>query len=199
MRRPAFSWIAVLCAALAATPALAGGNANFSLGFRSLGDDLWTDIHKQPAFGVSVDFGPESWPIGLVGGYYLSTRQKTGTSAFGVSGDLTGTVGELSFGVRKTWMSPGGAHVFIEGGAAQVIADLKIEGGSSKIEDNDTSAGGYAQVGIFWRLGSRFNIGVQGRTLLGTSVDLNDFGSFGSGNADYYQVGMILGWGWPSS
>ncbi len=189
---------ALLATTLAATPALAGGNANFALGVRTLGDEIWEEIDPQPVSGVTVDFGRASWPISLAIGYHASTREEEDQQVAGFQGDVRGTIGDLSFGVRKTWRGSGSARLYIEGGAATVIADVLIEGSSGDIEDNDTSLGGYAQAGIFWRTGSRFNIGASLRAVLGTEITLNDFAQIGEGDADYVQVALSLGWGWPS-
>jgi hypothetical protein len=184
---------------LAAAPSLAAGNANFVLGARALGGDPWEEVENQAVFGVTVDFGPASWPVSLAAGYYLSTAEEEGIDVAGfTSGDYRGTVAEFSFGVRKTWKLGEGARVYVEGGGSSVLADVQLEGSSADIEDNDTSVGVYGQGGIFWRIGSAFNIGVDVRALAGTDVELTDFAEFGEGDADYVQIGMILGWGWPS-
>jgi hypothetical protein len=189
---------AALAATLTATPLLAGGNANFALGVRTLGDDMWEAIDVQPVSGVTVDFGRATWPISLAIGYHVSTREEEDQEVAGLRGDFRGVVGDLSFGVRKTWRTSGGARVYVEGGASTVIADMRLEDATGEIEDNDTSLGGYAQAGIFWRTGPRFNIGASARAVVGTDVTLNDFAQFGDGDADYVQVALSLGWGWPA-
>lgn len=189
---------AILTAALSTGALLAGGNANFTLGVRTLGDEMWEEIESQPVFGVTVDFGPDSWPVSLAAGYHLSTREEKDRQAGGLTGDFRGVIGELSFGVRKTWRGAGSARVYIEGGASTVIADMRVDGSSGEVEDNDTSPGAYVQTGIFWRKGSRFNIGASARAVVGTDITLNDFAQFGEGDADYYQLALNLGWGWPA-
>lgn len=176
--------------ALCAVPALAGGNANFFLGSRGLDKDFWSPINSQAAFGASVDFGKKGWPIHLETGFYGSGGYKENYNG---PLDITGSVGEIFFGVNKTWMTHGSARPFIGGGLASVSASYKFSAPGGDTEESDDSGGVYFHGGVFWRIGNRFNIGVDGRLLGGTHVTL--FGN--DGNADYGQLGLVLGWGWP--
>ena len=176
-----------------AAPALAGGNANFVLGGRKLVDDnFWNspiggDLSSQDLFGVTVDFGRDSWPVRLETGVQGSQKVVT---PFGT--DFTGSITELFFGVNKTW-SPAGArmHPYVGGGMASVTA--KIEGGGSVTDD--TSSALYIHGGAFWCVGHRFNLGVDVRALGGTRVTIAGLDT----NANYRQAGLVLGWGWPKS
>ena len=189
--RTAWRWsmMGVLLAVLA-TPALAGGNANFILGSRGLDKDFWEPVNGQFATGVTVDFGKQAWPIHLETGIQVSI----GYEEDFLNADIAGAVSEISFGVNKTW-EKGVMRPFIGGGLAAVGASYSIDGPGPTIDDDDGSGGLYFHGGIYWRLKSRFNIGIDGRFLVGTNVTL--FGE--EGDADYVQLGMILGWGWPGS
>ena len=199
-----FSMLALL---LASMPAEAGGNANFTLGMRQLQDDeIFDTTDSQPMFGITVDFGPGEWPVSWAVGYYFSAVKDdvaldvdlNGTPGV-LKGEATSAVAELSFGVRKTWR-PGRVRPFIEGGVAAVIAGLDVSAPQGSADDSDTGAGGYVQAGVYWRIGSRFNLGLNARALFGSSIDLSDtFSStFSDGNADYVAGGLVLGWGWPA-
>jgi hypothetical protein len=179
---------ASLVLALAATPALAGGNANFVLGGRTLDEDDWAPAEEHVVFGVTVDFGGEGWPVNLAIGHHLSI----GTDEWGPF-DLTSTVAELTFGVQKTWVVDGVTRPYIGGGVAAVNAESELELGNLSVTEDDTSGAVYVDGGVFWRLGSRFNIGVEGRLVVGTDLEL----AGADVNADYFQGGLILGWGWP--
>jgi len=174
-----------------AAPAMAGGNANFILGTRGLDKDFWTPVNGQFVIGAQVDFGKMTWPIHLETGIQVSVGAEEdfiGTS------DVYGSVAELDFGVNKTWELKGQARPFIGGGLAAVGASYTIEAPLGDIDDDDDGGGAYFHGGVFWRLGKRFNIGIDGRFLVGTKITL--FGE--EGDADYVQLGMILGWGWPA-
>ncbi len=175
-----------------AGPALAGGNANFVLGGRGLDKDLWEPVNGQAVVGVAVDFGKKDWPIHLETGIQVSVGAE---EDFFVTSDVYGSVAELDFGVNKTWETKGPARPYIGGGLATVGASYTIEAPLGDIEDDDDSGGAYFHGGVFWRIGQRFNIGIDGRFLVGTKITL--FGE--EGDADYVQLGMVLGWGWPAS
>jgi hypothetical protein len=175
-------------AAAAGAPAFAGGNANFVLGGRSMTDDThWRPWESQDLFGVTVDFGPEKWPIQLEAGVQTSSKTK---SFFG--NDVTGEVDEVFFGVNKTWtMGTGKMHPYVGGGLASVNGSFDSQG--RKVDDN--SGGVYVHAGIYWRMGRRFNLGFDLRAMGGTRLTISgeDF------NANYTQAGLVLGWGWPAS
>ena len=183
-------WLMASALLALATPALAGGNANFILGSRGLDKDFWEPVNGQFATGVTVDFGKMEWPIHLETGIMVSV----GYEEDFLAADITGSVSELFFGVNKTW-EMGVTRPFIGGGLAAVGAGYEIDGPGGTIDDDDGAGGVYFHGGVYWRLKSRFNIGIDGRFLVGTDVTL--FGV--EGDADYLQLGMILGWGWPAS
>jgi hypothetical protein len=187
VKRPlAFFAAAVILAATGAS-AIAGGNVNFVRGGRSMTDDaLWSSLESQDLFGLTIDFGPEKWPIELETGLQVSSSTKT---IFGT--DVTGKVGEVFFGVNRTW-TPGTGRMrpYLGGGVASVNASF---GSRFKIDDN--SGGVYVHGGIYWRMFHRFNIGFDVRAMGGTKLTISgrDF------NANYRQAGLVLGWGWPRS
>ena len=88
------------------TSALAGGDANFVLGGRRMGDEVfWHPLEDQGASGVTVDFGRKSWPVQLAAGTTFSEADDRVRSVdpfgFPTHSKLTGTVREVSFGVMK--------------------------------------------------------------------------------------------------
>ncbi len=177
----------VLALVAAATPALADGNANFVLGGRAFDENDWEPVDEHGVFGVTVDFGQDDWPINLAAGFMASGSEED-EGVF----DLTATVAELSFGVLKTWKE-GSVRPFVGGGLAAVAAELEIEGPGGDVSADDTSGAIYAQGGVYWRIGSRFNIGGDVRVLFGSDFEEDGV----EADADYFQIGLLLGWGWP--
>jgi hypothetical protein len=188
----------ILIAATVAPVVASGGNANFVLGGRTLTDDeFWEPNEDNTFIGATVSFGPRHWPISLSAGTYISFAQER-VSIGSFSGDFTTAIAEFDFGVQKTWEIDT-VRPYVGGGIASVGAAAELEGGGSNVDDDDQSFGAYVDFGVFWRLGSRFNIGIHTRAMFGTDVEF-DFGGplTAKGDADYLQVGLILGWGWPS-
>jgi hypothetical protein len=175
-------------------PALAGGNANFVLGIRGLDEDSWEPAENQGVFGVTVDFGPEGWPINLEA-CALGSGDEQEVTVFLTDVEVTGRVGELGFGVNKLWNRDGTLRPYVGGGLAAVNAVAEVDSVVREEDDEDDSFGLYVHGGVFWRLGPRFNLGLDGRLLGATDITLFDE----ERDADYAQLGLVLGWGWPAA
>lgn len=205
MKRSMILAAAVLTAWMAGSrPAAASsGDVNFVIGERSLSNkDFWRPNENQTAFGVNVEFGPGTWPIHFVAGTQVSYAQNdfelanTGTPT--VRGTFKSGLAEASLGLRWTINREGRTRFYIGGGASGVGIVAEVDVNGQTLDDNDRSFGGYVEGGVYWRLGSRFNIGVQARGLLGTNTMLDFSGRVHSeGDVDYVQGGLIFGWGWP--
>ena len=180
------------------TASFAGGDANFVLGGRRMGDEaFWHPLEDQGASGVTVDFGRNGWPVQLAAGINVSEAEDRvrffDPSGLPTHSKYTGTVQELSFGVMKIWQQEGRRmRPYLGGGLSYVTAMFELEFGGSNLEDHDSSIGAYAQGGVFWRLRKRLNIGVDARMLRVTDIQVSN----GKGDADYEQLGFLLGWGW---
>ena len=181
----------VTCACL--SPLLAGGNANFILGSRAMDDDrFWDTLDTQAVIGVSVDFGAESWPVNIALSVIGSGAEDRVPGLLGGNIDITARVGELGVGANKTWGQGRTIRPFVSGGLVLVIADLEGRQGGVSVSDDGGGVGFFIDGGVFWRLGKRFNIGVDARIVLGTEVTLFQVKT----DTDYAQLGLILGFGW---
>ncbi len=176
-------------------PALAGGNVNFVLGARTMRDDAWGDLQDQGAFGVAVDFSPEDWPIHFVFGAQVSAQEDDDEEFFFFEDSLTGVVGELSFGAVFLPNTNTTTRPYIGAGLVRTATAIDLDGEFGEDEDedrdSDNSWGYYANAGVYWRLGTRFNIGIDGRLVRGTDEVV--FGQRRS--AQYGQIGLLLGFG----
>lgn len=195
MRLRLSSAAVLIAALLVATPALAGGNANFLLGMRNPTEDRFDHrtvdaLQDIPAFGVSVDFRTGNLPINWVVGAYGATKQADQTIS-GQKLTITSTFSELSFGVNKIWSS-GKARPHVGGGVTYMKGELEFDQNGKSRSRDDKSPAFYAEGGVYWRLGQAFNIGVSGRVVRGTSLTLGGQDLQG----DYAQLGLVLGWGW---
>jgi hypothetical protein len=185
------------CVLLAATAgaSFAGGNVNFVAGGRGLDQDLWGDLDQQDVFGVMVDYIAPTWPVRLEGAIFFSSDTADFVEPiFFTTAEVEGRVSELAVGLNKTWDKRGRTRPFVGGGLAWVVAQKEVRSEFLGDEhENSDALGVYVHGGIFWRLSSTFNLGIDAR-LMGTT----DVGLLGtSGNAGYGQVGILLGIGWP--
>lgn len=203
MKRFALAVALIALAASVPAPAAAGGNANFNLGSRGLDEDFWGGAEEQGVFGVQVDFGPDKWPVSVALGLsgsatendefacqFCETPELEGPG-LGVR-TLTSGVFEFSAGVLWRRRTERKTIPYVGGGLAFMAVGQEVSRGAFKVDDDDSTVGVYVNGGVYWRLGKAFNIGIDARVVTGTSIEL--FGE--KGDANYGQLGLILGWGW---
>lgn len=192
MRRTVLFAVALLVAPLAAPAAIADGNVNFTLSARRMADSGWGDLRNQGALIAQVDFSPENWPVRFAFGLGGSARDEEddGGEFFFDEPDRSARITEASFGLLWLPNRKSPTRPFIGAGIVSTWQRLELD--ESDRRDTDNSFGVYVNAGVYWRLGDRFNIGVDARVVRGTDGQL--FGNDAS--ADYGQIGLLLGFGW---
>jgi len=178
---------ACVAVALCGAPAFAGGDVNFSLGNRTLNDNATAPVDEQPFIGGYMSFQVKDWPIDLAGGFYRSNKSDSVGSL-----DVDATITELSFGAMKTWNVMGNMHPFAGAGLSMVKVEAEVKDNFASAKANDTVNAFYAEGGVYWTIANVMNLGVQGRMNRGSSADLAGAGF----DADYFQVGVLAGFGW---
>jgi len=189
----------------ATTAALAEGNANISLGVRSLDEGTWSPVDDHVMGGVSVDFAGKGWPLHLAAGIYQSDDEETERAKeIGICLPIFCTpsenvvakasVSELALGIVKIWKPGERVRLFLGGGGSIVATELKFP--ETGVGADDQSPGMYATAGIFWasvtEFPVHFNFGFEVKFLAGTDIEL--FGV--KGDADYKQLSALFGLGW---
>lgn len=175
---------------LGAPPPAQAGHANLFLGAKALDENDWAPLDSQTEVGVEASWGGQDWPV------LIATDLLGSASSENVLGiDIEGSTGELDLGVRKIWNTGGKrrVHPHLGGGIAYLSAKFEGASGGVKVSDDDTGVGVWLGGGIFWRLGTRFNLGMSARVST-ASVTLYDV----DGDAGGGHFGLILGWGWPA-
>jgi hypothetical protein len=185
--------LVVFALVLAPTAAHAEGNFNVVYGQRSLDQDFWDPTDDQTVIGGTLEFGGKNWPVHIAAGYYKSDDKGT-LNSLPILGsvDLDAEVSEWSLGVHKVWKA-GIVRPYVGGGISFVSTDADVTSNLGSLSDDDDTTGVYVQGGVFWRLGEWFNLGFDARLLEGTGVTLFDM----DGDADYWQIGALVGFGWP--
>ena len=191
--RPLSYFLLGLVLTLLPAVARADGNFNFVYGQRSLDHDFWDPADDQTVLGGTLEFGGKDWPIHIAAGYYKSDDEGT-LNSFPILGsvDLDAEVSEWSLGIEKVWKA-GMVRPYVGGGVSFVSTDADVSSILGSVSDDDDTTGIYVQGGVFWRLGTWFNLGFDARLLEGTDVTLFDQ----DGDADYWQLGALVGFGWP--
>jgi opacity protein-like surface antigen len=157
------------------------------LGGRALDESDWSPVEDQPVIGMEfVHEGHDS----LVGfEVALFGSQKTKEDAVGAI-DVTGSTGEISAGIRKTFLKDGSRfHPYIGGGVALISARFEGAVSGSSAKDDDTSGALYMHGGVDFDVSPSFMIGLDLRFLGGSDITL--FGE--NGSADYGQLAFLIG------
>jgi hypothetical protein len=165
------------------------GDVNVLLGQKVLNQNDWEPLDTQPALGAEITWGDSSWPISIATDILYSTESKDDVDGV----DLEGSTMEFDLGIREV-KNTDNFNYYIGLGFGLVSAHAEAKGSGSKIDDSDTGISGWGGGGIFWRLGSRFNVGLAARYSV-ANVTLFDEDVRAGG----FQYGVIVGWGWPAS
>ncbi|HEX6851083.1 MAG TPA: outer membrane beta-barrel protein [Candidatus Polarisedimenticolaceae bacterium] len=141
------------------------GHVNLLVGRKWLDSGDWKPAEKQAELGVAMSFGHSDWPVFIALDVLKSEREDDyvdpvlwylGTAKF------TGATHEVALGIRKIW-NRGKARPYVGGGMTLITASVEYDYPSVKYDAEDTTLGPWLGGGVFWRLGSRFNLGFDVR------------------------------------
>lgn len=181
----AFGTVLVSAAfALAPARAESDSHVDFFLGQKNIESDYWKPIESQPEIGAVLSFGADDWPVHIALDVLLSAGRKSVSDPLLGTEEFSGWSVELDFGVRKIWKA-GKARPYIGGGLSSVYAGLQ--------DENDLGKGVWAGTGVRFRLGSRFELGLDVRY----SISILEVGNVYGGGVDGsgFQYGVLLGFG----
>jgi hypothetical protein len=168
------------------------GNVQFLVGQRWLGDD-WKPVNQPAIFGVEVDFAPASSPIRVALANMISgDSAHIPGSVLGRTGDLNVAFFELSAGFLWVPLRKGVARPYIGAGVVLMGAGVGTDWNFWDSGDHDHSFGFYENVGVYFKVGDTFNIGMDGRFVQGTKFQFAGQDVDG----DYEQASLLLGFSW---
>lgn len=184
-----------MIAALAVTPALAGGNINALIGQREL-DESYSDtedIQEQDMLGLMMDWGAEGWPVNIALDI-ISGSADSDDNEFNVNVD--GSTLAIDGGVRWYFLKDRSWEPYIGGGLAYISGEVDTDGESNDIEFDDSTVGYWLNGGIKWVIGEHFNLGGDVRwekAELDVEDDLNNPQDIEAGGLGY---AVLLGYRW---
>jgi len=197
--------VALGCGLVAmASSALAGpGHVNFMIGQKLFDSDEWDPIDKQSSFGVEGAFGPGRWPVQMAA--YLSRASgEEATSYSGTQFNLDATTYEIGIGLNKTFTA-GKIYPYVGAGLVHAKVDFTAQQSGTSASDEGSGFGGWGGAGLFYRVGSTFNLGAAAR-YSSVDVDFNAYTSTsgvpipgGTIDAGGFTFGVLVGWGWPKT
>ncbi len=171
------------------------GDVNFLLGQKNMKSEDWSPQERQAEFGCLASFGNKDWPVRLAANATTSAKQTTlydMTTNIGTK--VTSSTTELGFGVYKVW-SVKQTRPYVGAGIATLLARVEGEALGLKVTADGAGVGGWLDAGVFWRLGSHFDIGFALRYSSGT-VSLDYPGGSQDVAAGGWHYGLLLGFGW---
>ncbi len=190
--------LALLIVTLAPAAALAGGNANFTIGFRDLGSD-WSPLDSQLMLGATVDWGMDDWPVHLAWGLNASADSQENIYGYG-PWKTSAAYAELSFGALWLPIRDKAVRPYLGAGIASVAVAYEEEAFGRTVDDDDQDFTYYANAGIYWRLGPRFNLGHRPPLRRGDGVRRLRLVEVGEDSikkdGGYFAYSLLLGFGW---
>lgn len=154
-------------------------------GFRNFSDNgVWDRVDAEASIGLEYAHEIKD---GL--GFEVGAVGSIGTEDGGVGTvDVTGAAAEFYGGARyflrhKRWTP------YVGGGIAAILAGVDNDQGGQVADDQDFSLGFYLHGGVQYNLNDVMFLGLDLRYLTGTDLDLDAV----SGDADYTQLGFVLG------
>lgn len=158
-------------------------------------DSAFEPVDDMDTLGLEYDVrqpnAPSSFELGL---FYSNEDVKRDVPGSGEV-DYQGTMFELSMGGRMYLDSE-----FLKGvpyaaaGLSGFIGRYRADSATSEIGETDWAVGPYYRLGMEWMIGDHISVALDYRQVLFTNV-LHDM-DIGTGHADanYQQVGLVLGW-----
>jgi hypothetical protein len=168
------------------------GNVNAFLGSKALDEDDWKPAEDHSEFGILVDFRKKEWPVSIAIDFFHSEGDGSAYDPFsGLFIDMDGETTELNAGIRKIWEQHANIRPYIGGGVALISAEVSGSSMGFTISDDDNAVGFWINGGVYWTIGTSFNIGLDLRyskaevTVVGVDAEA------GGGHA-----GLLLGYHW---
>lgn len=154
----------------------AAGSVSVIYGNKSLDKGDWEPIEDQSVMGFGLTYEEEGWPVAFVVSY-LTGEDSTTASGYDpyygyITVKATGGTTELAFGARS-YLSSGGPRFFIEGGLANITADIKATiSGVGSGSDSGSAIGFWFGAGVDVMLSKEISLGAFAR-MSNATVDIS--------------------------
>lgn len=168
------------------------GNVNVFLGSKALDENDWAPIEDQDEYGILVDFKQKGAPVSIAVDFLRSEGDGSAYDTYSrLYIHLVAEMTELNVGVRKIWDQQDSVRPYVGGGIAFIYADVSGSSRGVTVTDDNNGVGIWINGGVYWTLGTSFNIGFDLRysqaqvSLFGVNV-----------NAGGGHAALFLGYHW---
>jgi hypothetical protein len=155
--------LAVCAVLLLPTSTIAGGEVNFFFGKKDIDDAEPAD--DQTEFGAAFNIGVADWPVSLA----VDILQSSDDAEYSYSGyystykfNLDVEVLEVDLGVRKLFLEDK-IQPYLGGGLVYADLDVEVTFSGRGVSEGDSGVGLWANAGVLFRVGERFNVGIDVR------------------------------------
>jgi hypothetical protein len=185
-----------LCVTVTPVRADADGHVNFLIGQKALDDDDTDPLDSGFAFGAIMSFGQEEWPVHIAVDALGYVDEEEEFDPFLGDVTLTGATFEAAVGVRKIWKIDN-VRPYVGGGIGVVGAALEFDTAFGDTDADGNGFGPWIGGGTFWRLGERFNLGLDLRwNEAEVDLDFDGGGTLEDVNVGGLGYGLTVGFGW---
>jgi opacity protein-like surface antigen len=184
--------VVALVLAFAATQIPAAKNSfNFFIGQKTIDDLEDIDLDSQFDFGIEMSFAGDDWPVAIAVDFLGSAASEDISYYYYGDYEVTSTNLELDFGVRKTWELASPVRPYVGGGIAMGRGEIEVDVDGFSFSDDENGVGWWIGGGVYWKLGDRFNLGLN---LRHSKIDIDlEGGDLDIGGT---HIGLLLGWGY---
>jgi hypothetical protein len=155
--------------------------------------DQWRPIDEPMTFGFEADFGPKTSIVHVALGFNIGwDSEDVATPVLGEIGDVGVGLAEFSAGFLIHPLKKGQVRPYIGAGIVRTFAGFGTDWDFWTDGDTDSTFGVYGNAGIFFKVGSVFNFGFDGRIVRGTEIDIAGIET----DVDYEQASLLIGFSW---
>lgn len=152
--------------ALLAPPAEAESEGRVSavVGWKALYSEAWQYVDQQDELGATLSIGRRGWPVLIALDVLRSSRRVSYMPNFiDFPSTVDGSTLEVAAGLRK-FFGRGAAHPYLGGGIVWIDGEYEEQSYSGAPQSVGAHGyGGWVNFGAVWRLGRRFNLGLDFR------------------------------------
>jgi len=151
--------------------------------------DAWSPVGSQLTAGINWNWDPSGSLLGFDTSFFYSEDQSSSQQGLNQT-TVRGETYEFSMGaIKSLHLGRSPLRAYVGAGMSLLSARLQRVQGNYINSGSDTTFGGYGRVGLVYQIAWDGHIGIDYRTLVGTSNEINGYGF----DSDYDQLTFNFG------